>query len=341
MLPISVLLPVRIQPGQQILVQQLQRALESVFSQEQLGECEIILLDDASPKPIADYRDLVPALHDPRIRIIRFDQHRGLVFALNSGLALARHPWIARIDADDYWMPGKLRAQFEILAANPDLSLIGTGMHLVDVQGAIQSTHVRPGTWAGILEFTRNVGSPFPHGSILARRASFLAAGGYDHDPSLRHCEDFALWCLWIRFMPVATVEAPLYCYTISGNQVSAAHSNHQRLASGRVHATYLALGPVEQNAHLVPELAREFGLSAVEFGQRAMVAWRMFQTLATSSLYVDRLRRLFPDREVLAVEELPYCHAERFCHVAPRPTAVPPHLRHHVEFMDLEIAES
>jgi glycosyltransferase involved in cell wall biosynthesis len=338
---ISVLSPARLKEEDPVAVNQLARALDSVLLQSNLGEVEILLLDDASSKPIADFADQVPQLRDRRVRVIRFRQHVGLVHALNAGLALATHPWIARIDIDDYWSPGKLVRQFDLVAANPSLTLIGTGMNVVDTHGNVQATHIRPGTWKGIIRFTREVGSPFPHGSILALRSAYRVFAGYDHNPRLRHCEDFALWCKWIRFLPAAMVEEALYNYTISPMQVSNVHTDQQRAASGMVHGQFLRIVDAEQAPEILESLAHDFGWPIQKLGMAAALAWRLFGTIACNPVFVDRLRLLMPDREVLAVEELPYSHADRFCHFGPRPVSeIPNHVRHSIELSALAVGE-
>jgi glycosyltransferase involved in cell wall biosynthesis len=338
-LPVSVLMPIRIRPDDAVAIEQLQRAIESVVSQCDSQRTELLILDDASSRPLKDYRSALACLRHKSIRIVRFSRHQGIVAALNTGLALSSHEWVARIDADDYWAQGKLEAQFRVIDTQPDVSLVATGMHLVTPQNIVQSTHIRPGTWTGILQFTRDVGSPFPHGSILARRSAFRVLGGYDHDPILRHCEDFALWCSWIRFLPVAMVEAPLYNYTVSERQVSSEHSAQQRTASSLVHGKYLSIPQHELIPEIITELAKEFEISILEFGLRLCLAWRCFNTLATSPVFVDRVRQLCPDREVLTPEELGYSHAERYCHVGPHPLInAPQHTRCHGEFMQLSL---
>jgi glycosyltransferase involved in cell wall biosynthesis len=63
------------------------------------------------------------ARRDLRIRVIR-TPHRGLVPALNTGLAAARGRLIARMDADDVCMPERLQRQR--LATRPDLGLVAS-----------------------------------------------------------------------------------------------------------------------------------------------------------------------------------------------------------------------
>src|SRR5438067_4632558 len=93
---VSVLMPVH--DGERWLAE----AIEGVLDQT-LSEFELIVIDDGSTDNTAD---LLAELRqrDSRIYLVR-QPAEGLVAALNRGLALARGPLIARLDADDVALP--------------------------------------------------------------------------------------------------------------------------------------------------------------------------------------------------------------------------------------------
>jgi glycosyltransferase involved in cell wall biosynthesis len=63
-------------------------------------------------------------VRDPRVRVIA-TPHRGLVAALNLGLAHCRADVVARMDADDVMHPDRLAAQLAALDADPALAAVG------------------------------------------------------------------------------------------------------------------------------------------------------------------------------------------------------------------------
>jgi teichuronic acid biosynthesis glycosyltransferase TuaG len=94
----------------------LRRGVESVLQQTH-GDLELIAVDDGS-------RDDSPAIldayahADSRVRVHRQPANGGVAAARNAGIATARGDFIAFLDADDWWQPGKLELQLAGLRAS-------------------------------------------------------------------------------------------------------------------------------------------------------------------------------------------------------------------------------
>jgi glycosyltransferase involved in cell wall biosynthesis len=80
----------------------LERALNSVWSQQPGQPMEVIVVDDGSSDDTADVAARFGA------RVVRHPQNRGLAAARNTGLHATSHPWIAFLDSDDEWLPHHL-----------------------------------------------------------------------------------------------------------------------------------------------------------------------------------------------------------------------------------------
>ena len=103
----------------------LAQAIASVL-QQSLADWELLLVDDGSTdESTAIARGF--AQRDPsRIRYFEHAGHanRGMSAARNLGLDHARGSYIAFLDADDIWLPEKLREQVSALNDNPRAGMV-------------------------------------------------------------------------------------------------------------------------------------------------------------------------------------------------------------------------
>lgn len=303
------------------------RAARSVLAQECRLPLELVIIDDGSIRPLAREKALSPIFADPRVRSIRLEQNSGLVYALNTGLTQAGFDLIARIDSDDAWRPGKLEQQIACFESDPDLTIVGTGMRLVHPEARDRDEDlIRPGTWKGVLRFMAEVGCPFPHGSILARKDIFFLLGGYSHDARVIHCEDFALWSIWLRFFKGSMVEAVFYDYTVSPASTTCAEQ--QAKASGRVHQRYLDLGTPTRIPRAMGRLAKNLGVSLIEAGKLCFLAWNFYTTIVADEPILPLLEVLLPDREQIRPVDIQNHLADRFLYFSWHPSPAGDHAR-------------
>ncbi len=312
---VSTILPVYLRSLDARTLAQFQRAVDSVLTQECAIPIELIVVDDGSAAPIFEQPALANIFRRQNVTSIRLSRNEGLVFALNAGLTRARHDLIARIDADDYWRPGKLAQQLAAFSRDPDLSIVGTAMRLVHTDSARDCDHVRGTTWQHVLDFYADVGCPFPHGSILARKDIYTLLGGYPHDPQFRHCEDFALWGKWVRFFKCAMLEEVLFEYSISGDQISTRYFEEQRLATMAVHRAFLDLANHRQIPSAVAEIANLLKRPLLETGKILFVAWQYYTDILVDAAIFEAAKILMPDRRIHRPDDAGNVTADRlFC---------------------------
>ena len=96
------------------------RAAEFVGDTIKSAQCqdhsdwEMLVVDDCSPDETCARVDAFAAA-DPRVRLIRQTANAGPAVARNVALEQAKGRYMAFLDSDDLWLPGKLTAQLEFM----------------------------------------------------------------------------------------------------------------------------------------------------------------------------------------------------------------------------------
>lgn len=169
----------------------LREAVASVIGQT-FDDWELIVVDDGSTD---DTRDFLEAIDDPRVRPLRLE-HGGITSARSAGLAHTRGKWVAFLDSDDLWLPGKLELQLRRLAAQPTCRWSYTGYSLIDTQGAPlpERSKLLPRPVSGnILEPVLRFKISTPVQTMLAQRSLIEEIGGFDQTIPFLSDYDFAL----------------------------------------------------------------------------------------------------------------------------------------------------
>lgn len=103
----------------------LDEAIQSVMSQD-YRNWELILVDDGSSDESTDIAKDYATQHPARIFYVdhAYHQNKGLSASRNAGIKKCRGAYVAFIDADDVWLPGKLSYQVDIFLRNPGVTVV-------------------------------------------------------------------------------------------------------------------------------------------------------------------------------------------------------------------------
>jgi glycosyltransferase involved in cell wall biosynthesis len=169
----------------------LPQALESVFGQTRT-DWEVLVVNDGCPET-----DELELAIEPYRRQIRYlvRENGGPGAARNTGIAAARAPFVAFLDADDFWEPDFIERQLDFLERNPSVDLVYTdGVRFRDGQ-------CRIGT---LMEYSPSVGEPTLEAllaerctvntsSVVVRREWLLSVGMFDESIG-SYSEDYDLY---------------------------------------------------------------------------------------------------------------------------------------------------
>lgn len=283
---ISVLLPARNAEAT------LRDALDGVLAQRDAPPFEIVCVDDgstdATPRILEEYGD--------RIRAFR-GEGRGLVAALNLGLAQCQGEFISRMDADDLVHPDRLKLQLELLQSDPSLGAVGTLVTCDETSPGLK----RLEAWLNATvtkEQCRNARfteAPLVHPSTTFRRDA-LGHGWEDHG----WAED---WDCLLRLVEngweLAKVPHRLLHWRDLPRRLTRTHPMYgeDRMVALRAH--YLARGPLKP-----PTPFDIWGAGPT--GKRLARALEAHGLRPRTFFDVDARKRIARGRPVLTQDELP-----------------------------------
>jgi glycosyltransferase involved in cell wall biosynthesis len=191
----------------------LGQTLESVLNQS-FRDLEVILVDDGS----TDDTTRVADAFGPPVRVVR-QRNQGPSAARNHGVEVARGPFIAFLDADDLWLPDKLRLQMELFDRRPELGLVYTNYQYTDGSKLLplhRSAQKKPYEGWVFRQLLRD--NFVATSTAVLRRECFRQVGGFD--PKLRISEDYDLWLRIARKFEMGYAPPPLARYRFHGRNV-------------------------------------------------------------------------------------------------------------------------
>lgn len=229
-------------------------------------DLEVIVVDDNSRDSTAavvhEY-----AQRDARVRYERTPSNcGGPAGPRNLGVERAQAPWVAFCDADDLWHPDKLRAQLAC-ARDTGADLVCTALRdfpdgqlpaLNDPPRSPQVVTIR--YWSMLLK------NRVATSSVLVRRATVQAAGGFPVERDLIAVEDYDLW-LRILSMPgtrAIRLDHALVAYRRLSGSLSASKLRQARKVIRVLQRAFERRGWAPVFPLAAPLLMLSYGLSSV-----------------------------------------------------------------------------
>lgn len=182
----------------------VRRAIDSVLKQT-FRDFELLVIDDGSTDDTAD----VLATFGGAVRVVR-QHNQGLSSARNAGIRAARGEFVAFLDADDWWLPGKLERQVSLLRAKPAVGFVSTAARVEDLDGRFLNLWPCTACSDAFLPrlFGANGDVAGSGSAVMARRRLFDEVGGFDE--CLRSLEDVDMWMRLAAVTAYACVDEPM-----------------------------------------------------------------------------------------------------------------------------------
>lgn len=250
-------------------------AVNSVLRQT-WDKLELIIVDDGST-------DGTPAIAegfaagDPRVRVVR-KGNGGLSSARNAGLAVAQGELLCFLDADDAFLPDKLRCQVDFLQFFPSCDLVFSDYYLGDAQLVPYALSCRPPPPMPLREvfvYLNWFGPPF---TPLLRTRLRERVGSFDEN--LRSSEDWDFWLRASRCGSFSYWPGPVGVYRQHPSQMI---KNHERMRSNQEKVIEKTFSRGSREWQIATG-SRAFSYAKWHYGQRQY--GRMLRELGRSAWY-------------------------------------------------------
>ena len=239
----------------------VEAAIRSVLAQS-FSDFELIVVDDGSSDGTARR---VAAIADPRVSLHVLPRNEGACAAMNHAIRRARGEFVAVLNSDDLFLPGKLERQVAVLDAEPDVAAVFTHPTFIDDRGTPLEDDAHKDT---VLVRTRDqprrdwlrqlfrTGNCLCHPSVLIRRRVYDEVGLLE--PAMAQLPDYDLWVRVLLRHEIRVIAEPLVAFRVRDNQANASAARpevlvrdafEQRLVLRR----YLAL-PDDEVERVFPE---------------------------------------------------------------------------------------
>lgn len=194
----------------------LAEAVNSILNQT-FKDFEFVIIDDGSTDRSLQ---ILQQFTDKRMRILKNEQNKGLVYSLNRGLEECCGDYIVRMDADDIANQHRLDLQVRKMDDSPEVVLLGSSFHMFYYKSFISKQ-------IPALNDTDRVKTRLLFQNAIAHPTTIIRAKTmkehqlfYDEE----HCyaEDFGLWNKLALYGEMTNLQVPLLQYRLVSNSQTA-----------------------------------------------------------------------------------------------------------------------
>lgn len=195
--------------------------LMSVIAQSDDADLEILVGDDQSEDGTRDIVEALARRYPEMIRYFRNEPRLGAAENYVSLIERASGQYVAHLDGDDFWLPGKLKAEIDYLEKHADSPAVYTNAFAIDDDGLGRGLFNNPLPERFTLEELLSRGNFICHSSLVYR-AEFRERVQAVPTPFI----DYRIHLLLARSGPVGYVNRPLVAYRVNSSSSMLVRSN-------------------------------------------------------------------------------------------------------------------
>lgn len=192
----------------------LEECLQSLFAQTVKMDSVVLVKDG----PVSSEVDAVIIKWEEKLplKVVGYEQNKGLASALNFGLQFVETDYVARMDSDDICYKNRFEKQIEFLQSNPEIAICSVGIteFYIDKNGnRLEKVRLynykTDKSFKGLFK-----GTPIAHPTLFIK-TELLKEYMYAEDTSMNEDID-----LWFRFLLdghiIYTIQEPLLYFRIT-----------------------------------------------------------------------------------------------------------------------------
>lgn len=231
----------------------LEAAVDSILNQT-FADFEFIIVDDGSTDSGSEY---LANINDNRVNVISFSKNRGIVDALNAGLAVAQGIFVARMDADDISLPQRLKMQTQFMRTHEDCAVVASSIEPFTHSCRIEVAELdrfnqcyNTGLTDKEIRSRLSITNCLCHPSVMFRRDLLMRTGGYKKE--YQYAEDYELFLRIARLGRLEKLSDVLIRYRIHEGQISQSKVKRQRQLDAKIKAELLCSDYCRANEKII-----------------------------------------------------------------------------------------
>lgn len=224
----------------------IEKSVRSILNQTYYN-IEVLIADDASEDSSVDIIEMLKK-EDSRIRLIKHQTNKKIVYTLNELIDIATGEYIARMDADDISLPERIEKQIRFMESHKNYAACGTNILEIDINDNVIGEK-NYAAYEQETSFAVRFFNPVCHPSVLFK-ADICKRNHYDE--KYVYAEDYELWCRLIleKGYKIGNIQEYLFMYRKSLTQTCFIKLDEQKGIVKDIYKKYSVMPPKYIKCH-------------------------------------------------------------------------------------------